>query len=307
MVSVLLVLQPLFTADEPPPAASGLLFHLITPQEKNCQVSTPVPGGMKALSCSLEAGPILAVKLSLFPSIKLLRRRIEQRETELGASPGSCYSQALAVEQWSKGTLICNYGGGDLPASLEWSREDSRVLVQAMAAPNVTAPELYDWWRHDSVGSPSNNRLPYPDGYETYILEAAERDVGRCRRTDQFRDSQAAVECDAAVPDFLFLGYYGDVPSLRQSIAVEKISHGSCRPIGQVPGLSSYSLHGERAGVRACYRELAKKKVVVEWTNEHSRLYGYAVINREATVYGLFAWWDSVGKYLTDLSWRSSG
>lgn len=300
LVSTLLLLQAIAPGESAPPEGTRILMQLKSDAETNCRPVSPVSGAIAALSCSLREEPISSVTMSLFPTVDALERSQREKLNEVGTTKGNCFSQTLAWEEWDKGILLCDYENDKPHPSLQWSRRDSRVLVQATAAPDAEPGEIYLWWRADSTGSPANNRLPYPDAIENYILNIADRDPDECKRASQYRDSLGAVKCRASVPDFLFLAYYGDDSTLRHSIYAQELTDGSCVEYKQVPAVKRYEVAGEEVGLRQCYEDSDERELIVKWFNEDTRIFGFAEVDGSPSeLQPLFRWWLEWGRFLT--------
>ncbi len=236
-----------------------------------------------------------------------MRRQVRK----LGIGNGACATQGFVWERTKQGTLICDYGQGGVPATMEWSRHDSLVLVRATAEPDISPTTLYDWWSHQGIGSPMNNRLSYPDSREHFVLERSGMTKDQCHRTSQYNESEAALMCEVGLPESLVLAYYGTLGSLRSSFYVRHPTNGTCltRRIPRIdgwrtieePGFRAYSVKGEGVGKRACYVSDEVHGSIVEWTNENSRIYGWAQIKGTGeTLEPLFRWWLHTGRFLTD-------
>lgn len=125
--------------------------------------------------------------------------------------------------------LFCHHGDAQIPGRLIWTRYDSILLLEAEAASGAAPKDVYDWWQNESNGAPANNRLPYPDRLESYILERTGLPADRCeRRRDEFKGSRAALTCSHPENDLMYIGYYRDVRGLRKAMGAAPRGKGTC-------------------------------------------------------------------------------
>lgn len=298
-------------------SAERLLSRLVNERAEDCVESAPADGAIASIRCGYRGDLIDEVALSLFLTDEALSDSMGARVTELGVAGGSCARQDLVWERHSQGTLVCDYGDAGVPPRLEWTRHDSHVLVTAFAEPDARPASLYDWWRSDSTGSPHNNRLAYPDGYESYLLSRTGHEARQCHRIPQYSESEAAISCRSGdFPGDLNLSYYGTQEALNSTIYVRNLTPGFCvaRTIRVlIPGagftkprnvaetsIERYSVAGRHVGRRACYNDTSLRRPVVEWINRDSRIYGWAGADRHGQLERLFYWWKRTGRFLTD-------
>jgi hypothetical protein len=299
-VSVLLLVQLGEDEARPSPTAVRLLRDLVSEEAKGCDEVTPAPRAIAALSCQLDA-PMDSLRISLFTSTEDLRRTMSQKVRDTGVVEGDCSTQRFAWDQWSRGRVICDYGDADVTAELVWSRQDSQVLLEAVARPGADAYAVYRWWTEESNGQPTNNSLPYPNRFEEYMLERTGLRGNSCKRGGVYKSSKAAVRCEVGPSGDLALYYYDSLAKLKRSFFVTPGRDGSCTTDRHSPGRSRYSVDGTRpAGVRHCYSSEDDDTSTIEWINWSSRFYGFVRVDAYGELHGLYEWWEKRGRYLTD-------
>lgn len=239
--------------------------------------------------------------MSLFRSTRELERVEEDRRSTLNLSKGTCSNQRIAWEEWKLGVLMCDYGDDRLPARFEWTRHDSNVFVEAEAQKGQSTQAVHAWWRNEDNGAPTNNRLPYPDRFEQYILDRTGLPRSACRRRSAYKNSVAALTCRRKDLDYLFLAYF-EAKDVDDTLFYRP-QEGSCTNSGaRESSRRAYKLQGRLVGKRYCLVDKEDKTSVVEWYNTDSRLYGLA--SRAGTDYetlnGMLRWWRSTGRLLTD-------
>lgn len=274
-----------------------LLRELVSERARRCQEAAPREPAVAAISCRLPP-PMSRLTMHVFESDPT--RVVEQEQKRLHLPRGSCETKELAWEPWKLGILLCDYGNGQLPAHLQWSRTDSNVVVEAEGRGGASAGEIYDWWLSESNGLPSNNRVGYPDRYEEYILRRTGLPRSSCRRRQRpWRKSAATVVCTWREIDHLFIAYYKNRGQLRAAFLTNP-PPGTCHRRRATPTRGTYLLRGDVAGRRRCV--VAAGRAVVEWINYDSRLYGFARVAgaRWRHLERVFGWWRRDGRFLTD-------
>ena len=280
-----------------------LLRELVDEDARDCREGDPTGGATAALTCSFSDRPMRTLRISLFASDAALRDAEQDKLESAGASEGTCATRTTGWERWRHGILICDNGQQGFPPHLEWSRRDSRVLIQAQAHEGASPRHVYDWWLKESNGAPANNRLPYPDRVEDRVLRRAGLERDACARVATFKGSSAALRCSAPGIDYLFLSQYDTAAALKQALG-NPPGEGSCVPVadGAEPGRRRYEVEGTVAGTRAGHSLADDDASVVEWTNDSTRLYGYASTRGTsgADLARIFGWWERTGRFLTD-------
>ena len=297
----------LSTVGDDEPAAEDtsvlLLRQLVDEDAQDCREGTPADGASTALTCTFPDRPIRSVRISLFPSVDALRKVEKQKLDGSGLKKGRCAEGRTGWDSWRHGILICKYGERGFPAYLQWSRHDSRVFVEAQALEGAGAPGVYDWWLKESNGAPANNRRPYPDRAEADVLRKTGLARAACARVEGFKGSDVALRCSVPGLDYLFIGRYDTPDALRRALG-DPPGGGSCVPVseGREPGRARYRIGETGAGTRDCHSLEGVDASVVEWTNESTRLYGYASTTGAsgAELARIFAWWERTGRFLTD-------
>jgi hypothetical protein len=298
-VSGLLLVQLGRDRSDSQTTAVRLLRHLVSEETRRCEQVDPAPPASAALVCALPP-PMSRLRISLFASVGELKRALGDRIATAGVAEGDCSTQRFAWDDWSRGRVICDYGGDGVRAELQWSRYDSKVLLEAEAREGADEYDVYEWWRNEGNGAPSNNRLPYPDRFEKYLLERSGIDADACERAHMYKDSHGAVSCEHAPADELYLYYYTDAKALRDTLHSEP-GPGACTQAVSSPGRAGYRLSDGTAGVRQCWRDRDDDRSVVEWTSRSSSIYAYAFKDGGPTELDrLYLWWERKGRYLTD-------
>jgi hypothetical protein len=292
--------------DEQPEAdatAVPLLRQMVDEDAQGCAEARATDGAVAALTCTFSDRPMRTLRISLFPSDEALRAAERQKLDATGVRKAKCGSRRIGWENWRHGILICDYGQRGFPPNLQWSRRDSRVLVQAQARPGTNARQVYDWWLKESNGAPANNREPYPDRREQEVLRRTRLARDACDRVSTFKGSSAGLRCSATGVTYLFIGYYDTRDALSQALG-DPPGEGSCVPIeeGPEPGRARYRIGESVAGTRDCHSLTNEGASVMEWTNESTKLYGYATTTGSsgADLERIFAWWEETGQFLTD-------
>lgn len=298
------VLQSREHAAQPRATAVRLLRELVSDETRSCREADAVEGAIASLSCTLP-GPMESLTMSLFASREKLEREIETRADARGLSQGSCATQRFAWQRWSLGRLLCAYGGDGARARIEWSRSDSRLLLEAEGPGGADADDIYSWWSHESNGEASHNRIDFPDGYEEYVLDRAELPAERCRRGEGFKESSAAMWCQTPAVGTVFLGYYLSRRPLDGALGPAPVGDGVCASSRGGPretGERRYSLAGVDVGTRQCYADRERRTSTVTWTNERTQMYGFVEVGGSdlADLARLFRWWQRDGVRLTD-------
>ena len=280
-----------------------LLRQLVDEDAQGCAETRPAAGATAALTCTFTDRPMRSLRISLFPTEAALRE-VEQDQVEsAGLRRGKCADGRASRQDWQHGVLICDYGQRGIPPYLQWSRRDSRVVVQAQAVEGASAREVYDWWLKESNGAPANNREPYPDRREQEVLRRTRLARDACDRVSTFKGSSAGLRCSVTGVTYLFIGYYDTREALNQALG-DPPGEGSCVPVeeGPEPGRRRYRIGESAAGTRDCHSLGNEDASVVEWTNESTKLYGYATTTGSsgADLARIFAWWRETGQFLTD-------
>ena len=231
-------------------------------------------------------------------------REVEKQKLDgSGLRKGRCADERTGWESWRHGVLICKYGERGFPPYLQWSRRDSRVFVEAQALEGASARGVYDWWLKESNGAPANNRRPYPDRAEADVLRTTGLTRGACARVEGFKGSDVALRCSVPDIDYLFIGRYVTPDALRRALG-DPPGAGSCVPVsdGPEPGRSRYRIGETVAGTRDCHSLERDDASVMEWTNESTRLYGYASTTGSsgAELARISALVERTGRFLTD-------
>ncbi len=301
VVSILLLVQLGEDTTEPPPTAARLLRQLVSKEAQECREQAPAPRAITALTCRLPK-PMSTLRISLFASNADLKRTFQERLDATGVAKGECSEQRFAWEEWARGKLICDYGDARVRARFVWSRSDSQVLLEAEARLRANEYDIYRWWTREGNGAPANNRLPFPDRNEKYILDRKGLKARECERvTYGYKSSDAAVRCTEPSVDYLYLYYYSKAKALRSALHADP-GAGSCTRSSITPGRQAYAVRGERAGIRQCWTSRDPKYSAVEWTNRTSLIYGYARMQSDTpdALDRLYRWWLREGRLLTD-------
>ena len=304
LVSVLLLSSDSDEDERPSdPASLRLLRELVDEDARDCRERAPADGATAAMSCSFPDRPMRSLRITLFPSAEALVAAEQASIESAGLEQGECAGGRDGWQRWRRGVLVCDYGDGRFPPHLEWSRRDSRVLVEAQALEGTSGRLVYDWWLKESNGAPAGNESPYPDRAERALLDRAELAEEACNRVSTFKGSSAALRCSVPGVDTLFLARHDSPAALRQALG-DPPGEGSCVPVdeGPEPGRRRYEIGGRPAGTRDCHSLATDDASVVEWTNEATRVYGYASVRGTAgaDLARVFGWWEETGRLLTD-------
>lgn len=308
----MLLIQLASSDDDPPSFVENLLRQLADDDAQECDLVTPrLDSAIASLECIAER-PMKSIMISLFNSTEEIKEVEREKLGAFGAAAGDCTIQRVGWETWRDGKLFCDYSNPDAGARIQWSRYDSNTWLEAESEAGVSPERVFDWWNSDDSGAPANNRLPYPDRYERYIIETIDMKPSECHRAGGYKSSAGAIGCEHPGLEQLFFGYYPDEKSLHDALGFEP-GKGSCVSTYRYahsqqefvrrrrePGRRTYKLDGVKAGTRDCYENSGAREVVVEWTNLDRRLFGFARRANTGDLESLFHWWKKTGRFLTD-------